>query len=259
MVAFAAAGCNQLFGLAGTKEARIDATVDADPCWNHSLTDDEDADGIADGCDNCPAYANADQADDDGDGVGNACDPHPSDARDHLKFFDGFTHRDPRWVMIGTGVWTFDGGAAAQTASYTSGALALSGVTFQNATAEVFFTNQQQPSGATTTTAITAYVAVPSEGLTPDGVQCGTYWTTTHALFAKLDQDNTTVGEALFPDGNVAELWVAADGTCRGRRDGGARVDVMTTHPPTVASGDVVLEAVTSTAAFRSVTVIDTY
>lgn len=259
MAAVAATGCNQIFGLAATQKAAVDAAVDAPGCWNPSLTDDEDNDGIMDGCDNCPAYANPDQADDDGDGVGNPCDPHPGDARDHLKFFDGFTHHDPRWSMIGNGVWTFDTGAAAQTSSYTNGALALSGVTFQNATAEVFFTNQQVPSGATTTTAITVIVAVPSEGLTPDGAQCGTYWATTHELFAKVDQNNATVGQALFPDGNVAELWVSADGTCHGRRDGGARVDVMTTHPPAVATGDVMLEAAASTASFRSITVIDTY
>jgi choice-of-anchor B domain-containing protein len=35
---------------------------------------DRDSDGIADGCDNCPARSNPDQADADGDGVGNVCD-----------------------------------------------------------------------------------------------------------------------------------------------------------------------------------------
>jgi len=36
---------------------------------------DTDADGVADGADNCPLVANADQLDTDGDGLGNACDP----------------------------------------------------------------------------------------------------------------------------------------------------------------------------------------
>ncbi|MBN1492504.1 MAG: thrombospondin type 3 repeat-containing protein [Phycisphaerae bacterium] len=35
---------------------------------------DSDADGIADGTDNCPSTSNADQADSDADGVGDACD-----------------------------------------------------------------------------------------------------------------------------------------------------------------------------------------
>ncbi|MDQ3929526.1 MAG: PxKF domain-containing protein [Chloroflexota bacterium] len=35
---------------------------------------DTDGDGVADGSDNCPAVANADQADLDGDGAGDACD-----------------------------------------------------------------------------------------------------------------------------------------------------------------------------------------
>jgi hypothetical protein len=38
-------------------------------------TGDADCDGIADGTDNCPATAGADQTDTDGDGLGNLCDP----------------------------------------------------------------------------------------------------------------------------------------------------------------------------------------
>jgi len=43
------------------------------------LTADTDADGIGDGCDNCPNIANADQLDTDGDGVGDLCDNFPED------------------------------------------------------------------------------------------------------------------------------------------------------------------------------------
>jgi hypothetical protein len=40
---------------------------------------DIDADGIGNGCDNCPTVPNADQTDSDGDGVGDACDNCPND------------------------------------------------------------------------------------------------------------------------------------------------------------------------------------
>jgi hypothetical protein len=41
---------------------------------------DTDGDGLVDGCDNCPAAANPDQADCNGDGIGNACDAVNPDA-----------------------------------------------------------------------------------------------------------------------------------------------------------------------------------
>jgi hypothetical protein len=43
---------------------------------------DQDADGLPDCRDNCPADANPDQIDADGDGAGDACDPCPQDADD---------------------------------------------------------------------------------------------------------------------------------------------------------------------------------
>jgi len=47
-----------------------------------SFPTDRDGDGIADGLDNCPATANADQLDTDGDGLGDACDGEISNDRD---------------------------------------------------------------------------------------------------------------------------------------------------------------------------------
>ena len=43
------------------------------------IADDQDADGIPDSSDNCPAVANSDQADTDSDGIGNLCDPDTPD------------------------------------------------------------------------------------------------------------------------------------------------------------------------------------
>lgn len=42
------------------------------------IPDDSDGDGIADVRDNCPGFANEDQADGDRDGAGDACDPNPA-------------------------------------------------------------------------------------------------------------------------------------------------------------------------------------
>ena len=50
---------------------------------------DCDGDGVADGTDNCPAVANADQADGDGDGVGDACDNCPAVANADQADRDG--------------------------------------------------------------------------------------------------------------------------------------------------------------------------
>ncbi len=51
------------------QDARLTVVVAAAP--------DTDGDGIADGADNCPNVANADQADTDGNGIGDACDAAP--------------------------------------------------------------------------------------------------------------------------------------------------------------------------------------
>ena len=50
---------------------------------------DCDGDGVADGTDNCPGVANADQADGDGDGVGDVCDNCPAVANADQADRDG--------------------------------------------------------------------------------------------------------------------------------------------------------------------------
>ncbi|MBI1948156.1 MAG: thrombospondin type 3 repeat-containing protein [Deltaproteobacteria bacterium] len=56
--------------------------------------EDDDADGVADGDDNCPVAGNADQADADGDGVGDACDTCVDVASDDQTDTDGDTFGD---------------------------------------------------------------------------------------------------------------------------------------------------------------------
>jgi len=81
-------------------------------------THDEDADGIADAFDNCPAVANSSQADGDGDGVGDACDPNPTVARDHIVFFDPFIGPRSEWTLAGvTPTYTGDSLRADTTAA----------------------------------------------------------------------------------------------------------------------------------------------
>src|SRR5690242_3617777 len=99
----ALAGCNAVFGLEST-------SLRGSGCWDPTRIDhDEDGDGIADGCDNCPSLPNGDQGDADLDGVGDACDPRPSVDRDALVFFDGFAPADPAWSAqtFGNATWTY--------------------------------------------------------------------------------------------------------------------------------------------------------
>jgi hypothetical protein len=65
---------------------------EGDLCGDH----DEDDDGIADGCDNCPGIANPEQREVDGDELGDICDPNNTSG-DQLLLFESFESFD-RWV-----------------------------------------------------------------------------------------------------------------------------------------------------------------
>ena len=69
--------------------------IDASLCGGH----DEDADGVPDACDNCPATPNPNQADTTEavpDGVGDACDPRPT-GRDGIARFESFQTMPSDW------------------------------------------------------------------------------------------------------------------------------------------------------------------
>ena len=76
----AALACNQFYDLEGT------AIAPPPP--------DRDGDGVGDGVDNCPLFANLDQLDRDTDGFGDACDACPATASPANHDEDGDTHGD---------------------------------------------------------------------------------------------------------------------------------------------------------------------
>jgi len=65
---------------------------------------DDDSDGVANGDDNCPAIANADQADDDNDGIGNVCDNCPTVANPGQEDANGDEVGDSCAAQCGDGV-----------------------------------------------------------------------------------------------------------------------------------------------------------
>lgn len=93
----------------GATDAGLDAGVDAGPACPGGGPD-EDGDGVADTCDNCPTEANGGQGDSDDDGVGDACDPQAGVANEVL-FFDGFSEGLGAWSdTTGGGEWSTGGG-----------------------------------------------------------------------------------------------------------------------------------------------------
>ncbi len=70
---------------------------------------DEDGDGLADPCDNCPGIANLDQRENDGDDLGDACDSNDGGI-DRIFLFESFETLD-NWVPR-TGGWVLDAGTA---------------------------------------------------------------------------------------------------------------------------------------------------
>ncbi len=78
---------------------------------------DTDGDGIANGADNCPTTANADQVDLDGDGVGDACDAQTcgNGTREAGEICDGGACCTPQCTAAPSGTICNDGNACTRT------------------------------------------------------------------------------------------------------------------------------------------------
>lgn len=149
-----------------------DAAVDGGDAMN---ADDRDGDGVPNASDNCPAFANPDQADEDGDRIGDGCDPCPqlagtdSDA-DSDKIGDACDPnpgtQDARWLFAdlrgppgwpGTNGWQSTAGALRVTApgepapddEFLVLPLTLDGrMTFDNYSTTIAITVEQLAAGA---------------------------------------------------------------------------------------------------------------
>jgi len=141
-----AAGCSRLAGIGGgfvPPDAEIESndedanpvSVDAStagwptqgnvspkPCL---VAADEDGDGRADDCDNCPIDANLSQVDQDTDGIGDVCDPHPDYAIERLAYYSGFNGTlGSEGTKIGSaGTWVVQSGLLRMTSTSPSRAL----------------------------------------------------------------------------------------------------------------------------------------
>jgi hypothetical protein len=249
LVGLATTGCHLVFELEDPGVPR---------CWNAELGDhDEDGDGIADGCDNCPAVQNDDQASMDEDGVGDLCDPRPQDAGDRIAFFDPFESRTESWQPYGDGVWSVSG-EARQTDTEQDGTFVLL-QDFENATMQTSFTGQTPMAPGDTPSIVGVYVRIPAgqEVAKPiPGVLCHSYRKSGGIILKVEGAPEATPSDfEPFEDGAEVHLQLSARGVCTGRRDElpSRTVEIALTK----ASGEIGLYTHNSEARFRFVTVIE--
>ncbi len=115
---------------------------------------DADADGVFQGCDNCPAVANADQRNVDGEGGGDLCDPCPADASNTCDTMGSAAATIGAAGTGGSPLTTPDGSvtisvppgtlAADTSVSITGG---VSGATYGLATSQSVLVAELQPEG----------------------------------------------------------------------------------------------------------------
>ena len=232
------------------------ATGDAIPqCWSSAqIADDEDGDKISDGCDNCPADANPDQADDDHDGVGNACDPHPTQP-DQIVMFEGFGPGGSLqgWTSLGTGAWTPMTGDLVQAMSSGRGLFEYTASTFTNASVDLRLTDATiAPSSQ-----LTVWSRIPTTVVAaPDGVACSTQSgggiARTLLSHVILGGSSSVFMNAFGSGSDDVRLLVKPDGTCEGTR---FDTRAMIGRTLTPGAGYIGLGVLDTTATIHSITV----
>jgi hypothetical protein len=217
-------GCNQVFDLAPVELGH--------PCWDDGtgMAHDEDGDGIADGCDICPANANPLQHDDDFDGVGDECDPHPS-AKDRIAFFDPFDGDvlDSDWVAYGPGTtWVLENGRLVADSTGLApndfvGTLTLKRV-FASPTAAVLITTQDQQD-PTRFSLAGLYMRI-EEGMEktfPEGWMCTSYYppapSTNRAVISETMTSHLPKDDEPIQRGDPTLLRGETPGSCFARVD----------------------------------------
>lgn len=242
-------GCHIVFPL----EVAPDADVPL-PCWDASLTGDEDDDGEPDGCDNCPSFHNPAQANEDRDQVGDECDPHPS-AFDRIRYFEGFAGSAAGWQAY-DGLWEVTNGEYRQT-QIATGVSILTTTNYERATVEILMSGLQRMSGGGSRAG--AYLATPDvePGTVPPlGIRCFERRPDPAPDLLGADQD--LAGEVSAPiigaTGGITRLRLSSEEfavACSGMRDTEPRTFVPTSYAP--RAGYIALFTELTPARFLSV------
>lgn len=260
-IALAATGCDAVFGLTESEVSGPDAPMRDGMQCTTLQTDDEDLDGIVDGCDNCPADVNPDQDDLDNDGVGDPCDPHPEVSGDRIVLFEGFSDPlkvDAAWQPHG-GTWKIHDGVLEQTnkTDYFSYLLEKS---FTNPTVSIVMTDQLPFTNVFTEAGVFTGISPTEATSNPDGSDvCTTYVGSAGNPLLLLQRQPGQVpkDQSGFPAGDVTRIRMSSAGTCRGLRD--MDVVVNLAYPTTAPRpGYIGLHVAHTSAVFRSVLVIET-
>lgn len=194
LLLLASAGCDIVFRLDSVSLPPPDAEIDGAPFVPPPDADttswptnggvlprvctspfDEDGDGLADDCDNCPLDRNLDQLDADRDGIGDICDPHPMYAIERLAYFNGMNGKTVPGTVIGAaGTWTMTAGALRQSGGITTRTLfALEGGPWRAPVIEVRAALiGENGTGANWYVGAMLFGTSPPSSLNPDNINC---------------------------------------------------------------------------------------